>query len=264
MLRELDVPVADLPIVVVPGRGVAAQSQQPRAARRAGPVRPGGHGSAGVCDLLVVGAGPGGLAAAVYGASEGMATVLAEDTALGGQAGTSSRIENCWGSPPACRGRSWRRARPCRPRSSGSASSWRPRRCRCRRTGRRAPGQVRRRRGGHREVGHHRHRRALQPAAPGPADRVRGRRRLLRGHPDGGAGLPRRPGRHRGRRQLGRPGGAVPGPQQRRGSHHHPGRDAGDLDVALPDRPDRAQPPHYRHAPDAGHRAARRRPSSRA
>ena len=48
-------------------------------------------------DVAVVGAGPGGLAAAVYGASEGLSTVLIEDTAIGGQAGTSSRIENYLG-----------------------------------------------------------------------------------------------------------------------------------------------------------------------
>ena len=47
--------------------------------------------------LLVVGAGPAGLAASVYGASDGMATTLAEDTALGGQAATSSSIENYLG-----------------------------------------------------------------------------------------------------------------------------------------------------------------------
>jgi len=58
----------------------------------------------GVCDLLVVGAGPAGLAASVYGASEGMATTLAEDTALGGQAGTSSRIENYLGFPAGLSG----------------------------------------------------------------------------------------------------------------------------------------------------------------
>ena len=59
---------------------------------------------AGVCDLLVVGAGPAGLAASVYGASDGMATTLAEDTALGGQAGTSSRIENYLGFPAGLSG----------------------------------------------------------------------------------------------------------------------------------------------------------------
>jgi thioredoxin reductase (NADPH) len=51
------------------------------------------------CELLIVGAGPAGLAAAVYGASEGLDVVIAEDVALGGQAGTSSRIENYLGFP---------------------------------------------------------------------------------------------------------------------------------------------------------------------
>jgi thioredoxin reductase (NADPH) len=49
------------------------------------------------CDLLVVGAGPAGLAAAVYGASEGLDVVVVEDVAIGGQAGNSSRIENYLG-----------------------------------------------------------------------------------------------------------------------------------------------------------------------
>jgi thioredoxin reductase (NADPH) len=50
-------------------------------------------------DLVIVGAGPSGLAAAVYGASEGLRTVLLEREAPGGQAGTSSRIENYLGFP---------------------------------------------------------------------------------------------------------------------------------------------------------------------
>ncbi len=50
-------------------------------------------------DVAIVGAGPAGLAAAVYGASEGLATVLIECRAPGGQAGTSSRIENYLGFP---------------------------------------------------------------------------------------------------------------------------------------------------------------------
>lgn len=55
-------------------------------------------------DLAVIGAGPGGLAAAVYGASEGLDTVVIEDTAIGGQAGTSSRIENYLGFPTGVTG----------------------------------------------------------------------------------------------------------------------------------------------------------------
>ena len=55
-------------------------------------------------DLLVIGGGPGGLAAAVYGASEGLDTVVVEDTAVGGQAGTSSLIENYMGFPTGISG----------------------------------------------------------------------------------------------------------------------------------------------------------------
>lgn len=55
-------------------------------------------------DLLVVGAGPSGLAASVYGASEGLRTVTLEAVAPGGQAGTSSRIENYLGFPAGLSG----------------------------------------------------------------------------------------------------------------------------------------------------------------
>jgi thioredoxin reductase (NADPH) len=55
-------------------------------------------------DLIVIGAGPAGLAAAVYGASEGLRTVVIEREAPGGQAGTSSRIENYLGFPAGLSG----------------------------------------------------------------------------------------------------------------------------------------------------------------
>jgi thioredoxin reductase (NADPH) len=55
-------------------------------------------------DLLVVGAGPAGLAASVYAASEGLDTLVVESTALGGQAGSSSRIENYLGFPAGISG----------------------------------------------------------------------------------------------------------------------------------------------------------------
>jgi thioredoxin reductase (NADPH) len=57
-----------------------------------------------VYDLVVVGAGPAGLAAAVYGASEGLRTLLLDRHAPGGQAGTSSRIENYLGFPAGVSG----------------------------------------------------------------------------------------------------------------------------------------------------------------
>jgi thioredoxin reductase (NADPH) len=55
-------------------------------------------------DLIVIGGGPAGLGAAVYGASEGLRTVLVERTATGGQAGQSSRIENYLGFPDGVSG----------------------------------------------------------------------------------------------------------------------------------------------------------------
>ena len=72
-------------------------------------------------DLVIVGGGPAGLAAAVYGASEGLRTVMVESDAPGGQAGQSSRIENYLGFPLGCRARTWRVAPP--PRHGDSARS---------------------------------------------------------------------------------------------------------------------------------------------
>jgi thioredoxin reductase (NADPH) len=57
-----------------------------------------------VYDLVVVGGGPAGLAAAVYGASEGLRTAVLEHTAPGGQAGSSMRIENYLGFPTGLTG----------------------------------------------------------------------------------------------------------------------------------------------------------------
>ena len=57
-----------------------------------------------VVDLAIVGAGPGGLAAAVYGASEGLSTVVLDEVGAGGQAGSSSRIENYLGFPAGVSG----------------------------------------------------------------------------------------------------------------------------------------------------------------
>ena len=58
-----------------------------------------------VYDLAVIGAGPAGLAAAVYGSSEGLDTIILEKEALGGQAGCSSKIENYTGFPLGLSGR---------------------------------------------------------------------------------------------------------------------------------------------------------------
>src|SRR6202023_2463021 len=104
--RRLNVPVADVPIVMVPG-GELLRNPSNRALLDAlGLATPPADEDAPpeVCDLLVVGGEPAGLAGAVYGASEGLSTTLAEDTALGGQAGTSTRIENYLGFPAGLSG----------------------------------------------------------------------------------------------------------------------------------------------------------------
>jgi thioredoxin reductase (NADPH) len=64
----------------------------------------GTEADAGAYDTVIVGAGPAGLAAAVYGASEGLRTIVVEREAPGGQAGTSSRIENYLGFPSGVSG----------------------------------------------------------------------------------------------------------------------------------------------------------------
>jgi thioredoxin reductase (NADPH) len=56
------------------------------------------------CDVSIYGAGPAGLSAAVYAASEGLTTVLIERSAVGGQAGTTSMIENYMGFPRGING----------------------------------------------------------------------------------------------------------------------------------------------------------------
>ena len=94
--RPADVPVAVLPTAVLrratPGEFAAALGLTYRSI-------PGS-----VTDLVVVGTGPGGLAAAVYGASEGLDTVSLDSVAAGGQAGASSRIENYVGFPTGISG----------------------------------------------------------------------------------------------------------------------------------------------------------------
>ena len=56
-------------------------------------------GAARTYDVVIVGGGPAGIAAAVYAGAEGLCALVVEDLAIGGQAGTSSRIENYMGFP---------------------------------------------------------------------------------------------------------------------------------------------------------------------
>jgi thioredoxin reductase (NADPH) len=85
-----------LPVVITPGADVLVEPQDTELAARVGLAT---TPAQDFYDLVVIGGGPAGLGAAVYGASEGLRTVLVERTATGGQAGQSSRIENYLGFP---------------------------------------------------------------------------------------------------------------------------------------------------------------------
>ena len=91
----------DTPLVIVHGRLLRNPSNAELAAAIGLPAPSEPQAS---CDLLVVGSGPAGLSAAVYGASEGMRVIVMDATAAGGQAGTSSRIENYLGFPSGISG----------------------------------------------------------------------------------------------------------------------------------------------------------------
>jgi thioredoxin reductase (NADPH) len=101
LLRQLGVRPQDTPVVVWRDRVLRNPSNAELAAL-VGLVT--ATNNELTCDLLVVGAGPAGLAAAVYGASEGLTTVAVDAVAIGGQAATSSRIENYLGFPAGISG----------------------------------------------------------------------------------------------------------------------------------------------------------------
>ncbi|WP_033341029.1 FAD-dependent oxidoreductase [Catenuloplanes japonicus] len=91
----------DVPVVITPeGKALL----KPSTAELAGHVGLATTPASDFYDLVVVGGGPAGLGAAVYGASEGLRTVLIEQRATGGQAGQSSRIENYLGFPDGVSG----------------------------------------------------------------------------------------------------------------------------------------------------------------
>ncbi|MFL6149718.1 MAG: FAD-dependent oxidoreductase [Pseudonocardiaceae bacterium] len=101
LLDAADATVEDVPVLVTPDGAVL---RNPSDAGIATAVGLSTEPAADFYDLIVVGAGPAGLGAAVYGASEGLRTVLVERAATGGQAGQSSRIENYLGFPDGVSG----------------------------------------------------------------------------------------------------------------------------------------------------------------
>jgi thioredoxin reductase (NADPH) len=101
LLEALGPDAASLPIVLFPDGTKLLESVPSEVAQRVGLKT---HAQTSFYDLAIVGGGPAGLAAAVYGASEGLHTVMIEKEAPGGQAGMSSRIENYLGFPAGLSG----------------------------------------------------------------------------------------------------------------------------------------------------------------
>lgn len=91
----------DLPVVVFEDGSTLSNPTEQEVATRVG-LNP--NAASELYDVVIIGAGPAGLGAAVYGGSEGLKTLLIEKRAPGGQAGTSSRIENYLGFPSGVSG----------------------------------------------------------------------------------------------------------------------------------------------------------------
>src|SRR5688572_14904286 len=102
LLARHDVSLSDLPVVIVVGKAVLRNPSTIALADMLGLTE--NLDADEVFDVAVVGAGPSGLAAAVYAASEGLRTIVLEGLAPGGQAGTSSKIENYLGFPTGISG----------------------------------------------------------------------------------------------------------------------------------------------------------------
>jgi thioredoxin reductase (NADPH) len=106
LLNWLDIPRSEAPVLV----HATEVMRNPSAAQVARSLALRAEVDAQRFDLVVLGAGPAGLATAVYGGSEGLRTLVAEAWAPGGQAGTSTRIENYLGFPTGIRGTELTRA----------------------------------------------------------------------------------------------------------------------------------------------------------
>jgi thioredoxin reductase (NADPH) len=104
--KRLHLSTRDLPALITPAGAPLRRPSLREVAQVAGLLRPLAFEDESeiMSDLAIVGAGPAGLAAAVYGASEGLRTVVLESYATGGQAGSSSLIENFFGFPTGISG----------------------------------------------------------------------------------------------------------------------------------------------------------------
>jgi thioredoxin reductase (NADPH) len=101
LLTQLNRETRQMPVLLFENGTALSRPSMAAVAERVGLIT---HSSAPFFDMLIVGGGPAGLAAAVYGASEGLKCAIIEREAPGGQAGTSSRIENYLGFPSGLSG----------------------------------------------------------------------------------------------------------------------------------------------------------------
>jgi CheY-like chemotaxis protein len=252
LLATTDFTVDELPVVICPDGRVAAQPDKLDLARHLGLLV---AAQQELYDVVVIGAGPAGLAAAVYGASEGLKTLIIERQTPGGQAGASSRIENYLGFPTGLSGselahRAWSQA-ICLGAEFMAGST----------------GLVRARwlQGIDAERRHHHSRLRRSPdnrcqlpqarrAGPRPPEWGR---RVLRGRPHRGAELRGPAGLHRGRGQFGWPSRHVPRYVCRAGVPRHSRRHAGSQHVGLPDYANQSDAQHRDSAPHADYRSLR-------
>ncbi|HEY1961146.1 MAG TPA: FAD-dependent oxidoreductase, partial [Rhizomicrobium sp.] len=102
LVKQLKLAPSDLPLVVCPSGQRLHNPSENELATCLGLVRP--IDSSKLYDVAIVGAGPAGLAAAVYAASEGLNVLVLDCRAFGGQAGASARIENYFGFPTGITG----------------------------------------------------------------------------------------------------------------------------------------------------------------
>jgi len=140
LIERFQVDPAQLPIVVCPAGQVLRNPGEDELARCIGlvvaidPDR--------VYDVAIVGAGPAGLATAVYAGSEGLSALVLDCRAFGGQAGASARIENYLGFPTGITGMALMAARTIRLRNSGSRWRSRTKRLDSRRPSRQTPANM--------------------------------------------------------------------------------------------------------------------------
>ncbi len=209
VLDHFEIRVTDIPVLICRGQLVLRNPSNSEAAACFGLNA--GIDEDGVYDLIVVGAGPSGLAAAVYGASEGLNVLVVESNAPGGQAGSSSRIENYLGFPNwAFPGRNSPTAPSFRQKSLGRSIAV----ARAASALKCEPAAVHSRPGrwwiGSGPQHHRGGRRTISETGSAQPRSVRRRWNLLWRNPCRGPALRQRAGRHRRRRKFGRPGCDVP------------------------------------------------------